>query len=182
MAVTVNSRPAIERPVLRRGTLARALPPLAVGTLIALIPVPQGLSANAWHYFALFAAVITGIITEPIAPAAPVGFTLLIVLPLLVYKIYPPEIKEAPEAPAWAGKQLRQMGAITRNEITLLVLVSAALAGWIGAAPYIDPAMVAILVVVLMVMLRVVSWNDMRVTSSASSVVHVFAILHADRA
>jgi L-tartrate/succinate antiporter len=72
---------------------------------------------------------------------APVGFTLLVILPVLLYKIYPPGIKEAPEAPRWAREQLREMGPTTRNEITLLVLVLGALALWIGASEHIDPAM-----------------------------------------
>ena len=69
MAVTVDRPVAPNNRVSTRRALVRALPPLAVGTLIALIPVPQGLTANAWRYFALFTAVITGIITEPISPA-----------------------------------------------------------------------------------------------------------------
>ena len=48
--------------------------PLFVGVAIALLPVPTNLSPEAWRYFALFAAVIIGIITEPIPPAA-VGLT-----------------------------------------------------------------------------------------------------------
>jgi len=46
--------------------------PVLVGAAIALIPAPHGLAPNAWHYFALFAAVIVGLILEPV-PAAAVG-------------------------------------------------------------------------------------------------------------
>jgi L-tartrate/succinate antiporter len=49
---------------------ARPLLPLAIGAVIALLPTPAGLSPDAWHYFALFATVITAIIMEPVAPAA----------------------------------------------------------------------------------------------------------------
>lgn len=349
MAVAVNHSPSLKGPVSTRRALARALPPLAVGTLIALTPVPQGLAANAWHYFAVFAAVITGIITEPISPAvlglagvavatvlglvratpadatnwalsgfanstvwlifaaymfamgyaetglgkrialhliramgtrtlglgyavtladlviapftpsvtarsggiiypiirnipelygsrpedgterklgayllytalagstitssmfitalapnalaialiakatnvtipwldwfkgfAPVGITLLVLVPLFVYRIYPPEIKEAPEAPRWAQEQLRQMGETSRKEFTFLALVTVALALWIGAARYVDPAMVAIAIVVLMVMFRVIPWNDMIGNAQAWNVLVWFATL-----
>ena len=64
---------------------------------------------------------------------APVGFTLIALTPFLLYKIYPPEIRSAPEAPRWAAEQLRAMGAMSRKELTLLVLVCSALALWIGA-------------------------------------------------
>jgi L-tartrate/succinate antiporter len=92
--------------------------------------------------------------------AAPVGILLLAVVPFLLYKIYPPEIKESPDAPRWAGDELRRMGPITRREKTLLALVTMALALWIGADRYIDATMVALLVVALMLLLGVVTWKD----------------------
>jgi L-tartrate/succinate antiporter len=47
--------------------------PLAIGGLIALLPAPAGLTPAAWRYTALFAFVVAGLITEPVA--APVmGF------------------------------------------------------------------------------------------------------------
>lgn len=51
----------------------RALAPLVAGAIIALLPAPAGLEHRAWVYFALFVAVIVGLILEPI-PAAAVGF------------------------------------------------------------------------------------------------------------
>ena len=48
------------------------LPP-AVALLLLALPVPAGLTPNAMRYFALFAAVISGLIAEPV-PAAAVGF------------------------------------------------------------------------------------------------------------
>ena len=47
--------------------------PLALGLILLLIPAPSGLTATAWHYFALFAAVIAALITEPL-PGAAIGF------------------------------------------------------------------------------------------------------------
>src|SRR5690348_10444102 len=62
--------PAAPKPT--RGRFLRAALPLAIGAAIALAPAPHGLALNAWRYFALFAAVMVGIITEPI-PAAALG-------------------------------------------------------------------------------------------------------------
>jgi L-tartrate/succinate antiporter len=50
----------------------RAVAPLGLGLVLFLLPVPSGLEPNAWRYFALFAAVILGLILEPI-PAAAIG-------------------------------------------------------------------------------------------------------------
>src|SRR5687768_758312 len=91
---------------------------------------------------------------------APVGFTLLALTPLVLYVIYPPAIRSAPEVPRWAAGELRQMGPMSRRELILFVLVGSALALWIGATDYIDPALTAVLIVLLMVISGVVSWDD----------------------
>jgi L-tartrate/succinate antiporter len=91
---------------------------------------------------------------------APVGFTLLAITPLVLYKVYPPEIRSASAVPRWAAEQLRLMGPMTRQEMTLFALIAAALAMWIGAAAYIDPALTAVVIVLLMVVSGIVSWDD----------------------
>ncbi|MFX4835259.1 anion permease, partial [Acinetobacter baumannii] len=50
----------------------RTFAPLLVWLVIYLVPVPSGLNANQWHYFAVFAAVITGLILESM-PVGAVG-------------------------------------------------------------------------------------------------------------
>jgi L-tartrate/succinate antiporter len=47
--------------------------PLALGIIVLVIPRPEGLTPAAWHYFALFIAVIAALITEPF-PGPVVGF------------------------------------------------------------------------------------------------------------
>ena len=60
----------------------RVAVPLAVGVVIALIPVPLGLQAHAWYYFAIFAAIITALIVEPLPNPAVglIGVTAVAVL------------------------------------------------------------------------------------------------------
>jgi L-tartrate/succinate antiporter len=108
---------------------------------------------------------------------APVGFVLLAVMPLLVYVVYPPEIKEAPAAPRWAAEQLTAMGPMSRNEKVLLVLVLAALAMWVGATHYVEPVVTAMIAVVLMVALGVVSWEQMTGYATSFNVLVWFATL-----
>lgn len=50
----------------------KAIAPFLVGLTVYLLPIPQGLSPQAWLYFSLFLAVVTGLILEPV-PAALVG-------------------------------------------------------------------------------------------------------------
>jgi L-tartrate/succinate antiporter len=91
---------------------------------------------------------------------APVGLTLLAIVPAVLYLIYPPVIRSAPEVPRWAAAQLQEMGPMTRRELALFGLVALALTLWIGAGDYLDPALTAILIVLLMVVFGVVSWDD----------------------
>jgi L-tartrate/succinate antiporter len=108
---------------------------------------------------------------------APVGVTLLVFVPFLLYLIYPPEIRRAPEAPRWAAEQLRLMGRMTRQEFTLLALVVLALGLWIGAAEHIEPAITAMLAVLLMVAFGVIAWDDVTGHSVAWNMLVWFATL-----
>jgi len=51
--------------------------PLAIWLAIYLLPVPSGLDPNQWHYFAVFAAVIAGLIVEamPVGAVGIIGLT-----------------------------------------------------------------------------------------------------------
>ena len=44
--------------------------PLGVWLLLFLAPTPAGLNSNQWHYFAIFAAVIAGLVLESMPPGA----------------------------------------------------------------------------------------------------------------
>lgn len=68
-----------------RRRLWRVLLPLLVGALVVALPVPAGLTTEAWRYFAVFLAVIVSLITEPIpgATAGLIGITLATTLLLV---------------------------------------------------------------------------------------------------
>jgi DASS family divalent anion:Na+ symporter len=44
--------------------------PIAIGIMLWLVPVPEGLKPEAWRMFAIFVATIAGIITAPLPMAA----------------------------------------------------------------------------------------------------------------
>jgi L-tartrate/succinate antiporter len=46
--------------------------PLGLGAAVWLLPVPTGLTPTAWHYTALFAFVVAGLVAEPV-PAPVIG-------------------------------------------------------------------------------------------------------------
>jgi len=81
---------------------------------------------------------------------APVGIALLILIPLITYWIYPPEVKEGEEVPAWAAQELKKMGGLSNREIILAGLVVLALALWIFGGNFINATTAALVVISLM--------------------------------
>ena len=62
----------------------KTIAPLVVWLVIYLLPIPSGLNANQWHYFAVFAAVITGLVLEsmPVGAVGLIGLTFAAVMGL----------------------------------------------------------------------------------------------------
>ncbi|HEY7655713.1 MAG TPA: anion permease [Burkholderiales bacterium] len=110
---------------------------------------------------------------------APVGILLLVLVPLLVYWIYPPQVKEGAEVPAWAAKELEKMGPLSQREITLGVLVVIALLLWIFGGKIMEATTAAIAVISLMLVLRVVTWDDITANKAAWNTLAWFATLVA---
>ena len=115
--------------------------------------------------------------TEWFVGFLPVGVILFLSVPWLLHLIYPPAVKRAPEAPGWAGEELQKLGALTRKEITLFVVVAAVLILWIGGTEYVDTTMTALLAVVAMVLLGLLSWDDIIGNKQAWNVLVWFATL-----
>ena len=78
-AATATAAPTrAESPV----RLWKAIAPIAVAIVLALLPAPSGLPQHAWYYFSIFAGVIVGLVLEPLpgAAIALIGLTLVSVL------------------------------------------------------------------------------------------------------
>jgi L-tartrate/succinate antiporter len=85
----------------------------------------------------------------------PIGGLLVLVLPWLVYQIYPPEIRTSAEVPRWAAVELAKLGRITTRETTMAALVLLALGLWVFGGSVIDATMVALVGIALMLIGRV---------------------------
>jgi L-tartrate/succinate antiporter len=109
----------------------------------------------------------------------PVGASLLLALPWLTFKLYPPEIKYAPEVRDWASQQLVIMGRLSRNELVMALLAILALFAWIFGADRIDATTVAGAAICLMVLTRTVTWEDILANKQAWNVLVWFATLVA---
>ncbi|WP_419768099.1 DASS family sodium-coupled anion symporter [Arcobacter sp.] len=105
---------------------------------------------------------------------------LFLLVPYLAYLVYPPEQKVSPEAPTWAAKQLKEMGSITKKEITMLCLGMLALAMWIfGGQIGVNSTVAAIAVLCLLVLFDVINWEDVITNKAAINVFIWFATLVA---
>ena len=110
---------------------------------------------------------------------APPGVLLLLATPLLAYWLYPPEVKASDKVPAWAAGELARRGPMGRREIALAALVVLALALWIFASVQINATTVALIVIALMLVMRIISWDDVIGHSAAWNTLAWFATLVA---
>ena len=67
-----------------------------------------------------------------IAASVP-ALTAILLLPLVLYKLFPPEVKETPSAPAAAREALKTMGPMSRDEKVVAVAFAFMVSGWILA-------------------------------------------------
>jgi DASS family divalent anion:Na+ symporter len=113
---------------------------------------------------AKFAAQVTGIELNyglwALAAIVP-GLISLVVVPLVLYRIFPPEIKHTPAAAAFAAEQLQQMGKMKTGEM-LMVAAYALVAGlWMTTAFHgMDYAAVALLGAGILLLTGVLDWED----------------------
>lgn len=87
-----------------------------------------------------------------------------IVVPIVIYKIFPPEIKETPNAKKWADDRLTEMGPVSKPEkimagVFLIAIVLWVLSGIIKI-PQLDSTFVAFLAVGLLLLTGVLTMND----------------------
>jgi L-tartrate/succinate antiporter len=86
----------------------KAIAPVAVAIVIALVPAPAGLPQHAWYFFAIFAGVVVGLVLEPL-PGGAIGLIGVSVVTVLAqWVLYSPQelakagFKPANAALTWA--------------------------------------------------------------------------------
>jgi DASS family divalent anion:Na+ symporter len=85
----------------------------------------------------------------------------LTVIPIFIYRFFPPEIRETPGAVEFARTQLREMGPLKSAERILLVVFAIVVALWISAPFHgIDATVIALAGIALLLVTDVLSWRD----------------------
>ena len=117
--------------------------------------------------------------TEWFVHLAPACILLFVATPFLIYVIYPPEIKRSEDAPKWAGAELAKMGSITAKELTMASLAVFAVLLWIFGGKLFDATIVALMALSLMILTKVVTWEDITSHKTAWNVLCWFGTLVA---
>ena len=123
----------------------------------------QGVTISWLQWFV--AAIVPGIIS-------------LLLVPFVLFKLYPPEVKATPHANAWATKKLDEMGPMTIAEKIMAVVFILALVLWlVGTKLGIDATMVGFIAVAILRITCVISVKDMMAKKVACSLLIWLSII-----
>lgn len=117
--------------------------------------------------------------TEWFLTFLPLGGPLLLLVPLLAWWTYPPELRAAPAVVPWAQAELAKMGSITRAEYVLALVVAGALACWVFGGSVISPTLAALAVIAVLLITRILTWEDIIANRPAWNTLTWFAALVA---
>ena len=113
---------------------------------------------------AKFAQQVTGIeLTYPrwaLAAAVP-GLISLAVVPLVLFRVFPPEVKHTPAAAQFAADELKSMGRMSGGEKLMLIVFAMVASLWMTTALHgINYAAVALLGICVLLLSGVLNWHD----------------------
>lgn len=129
---------------------------MVAGSLFLTGMGPNLLSIN-------FANKILGVqVTWPLWTLAAVpGFLVFLLLPIVVFKLYPPEMRSVEEVRQMASDQLKELGAFSVKEWIVLATFLLALGLWATSSiTKIDTTIVAFLGVTIMLLFDIIQWKD----------------------
>jgi len=97
------------------------------------------------------------------------GLLSLIIIPWLVYLLYPPEIKKTPEAKILANKHLEEMGPLSRYEWITLGVFILLVTLWIYGEQFfgMESTTVALIGVSIFLITGVLTWEDIKMEHEA---------------
>lgn len=85
----------------------------------------------------------------------------LTVIPLMIYKFFPPEIKETPDAVVFAQNKLEKLGPLSRPEMILLAVFVLVVSLWISTPWHgIDATVIALFGIAFLLITQVLDWSD----------------------
>jgi DASS family divalent anion:Na+ symporter len=118
-------------------------------------PLAAGIAAREFGYTVTWASWLAAGIVP--------GLCSLALVPLLVYKLNPPEIRRTPEAADFARRELDAMGPMRRPEIITTLVFGSVCALWITARwNQLDVTVTALLGACTLLATGVIDWEDVK--------------------
>ncbi|MEH6305297.1 anion permease [Olivibacter sp. CPCC 100613] len=106
------------------------------------------------------------------------GLVSFFVIPFILYRTYPPELKATGDAPRVAAQQLKEMGKVSRDEWLMLLAFVILLFLWItGDLFSIDATTTAFIGLVLLLLTAVLTWEDVKAEKGAWDTIVWFSTL-----
>ena len=104
---------------------------------------------------------------------------LFFALPYLIYKIHPPQIKQTPDAPQIAQKELEKMGKVSKNEWIMAGVFVVMLTLWVFSSSLgVDKTAVAFLGLAAVMVANIFSLEDMKLEGMALETLIWFGTLY----
>jgi DASS family divalent anion:Na+ symporter len=127
-------------------TSAMFLTAMAGNPLVVQLASDVGVTIT-WGSWAL-AAIVPGLLS-------------LLIIPYVIYKLYPPVVKETPNAKEFAISKLKEMGPIKKNEWIMIFTFILLLVLWIFSSQLgVKPAITALIGIVILIITNVLHWKD----------------------
>lgn len=105
--------------------------------------------------------------------------TCMALIPLLLYRVFPPQLKATPEAPARAAERLRELGPMSRDEWITLGTFAGMVLGWgLSGALGLDATAVAFLGLAVLMLANIFTMADIKASGDALETLIWFAILY----
>lgn len=106
------------------------------------------------------------------------GLVAFIITPIVLYKIFPPELKKTADAPKMAAQKLKEMGKLSVSEILMLITFLILLVLWItGDLFKIDATTTAFIGLAILLLTSVLTWEDVKAEKGAWDTIVWFAVL-----
>ena len=91
------------------------------------------------------------------------GIASILLVPYLLYKIYPPELKDTSAARTEAKSKLKEMGPLTRSEWFMLAAFILLLVLWVfGSTIPMDATVAALIGLSFLLLTQVLNWEDVK--------------------
>ena len=105
---------------------------------------------------------------------------LFILVPWVLYKVFPPELKQTPQAPAMAVEALAKMGAVSRNEWIMAATFVGMVFLWVMSGAWgLDKTAVAFLGLGILMITKIFTLEDLAQEGNALGTLVWFSILFA---